>query len=133
MTVPLQITFRHLDRSEHIEALAKGHFGRLVNVYDRIVSCHVIIDAPHRHHRKGNHYHVDIHLTVPQRQLVVDCHPTQHDAALDLAAAVREAFDNMRRQLAEYVQSLNANAGSLPNAPLQAHEDLESAKDFRPA
>lgn len=115
MSIPLEMTFRHLDRSEHIEALAQAHVKRLADVYDRIVSCQVIIDAPHQHHRKGNHYHVDIHLTVPRRQLIVDSHPTEHDAAQNLAAAVHEAFDNMRRQLHEYVESLNANSSDRSN------------------
>lgn len=122
MAIPLELTFRHLDRSQHIEALVKAHVERLANLHDRIVGCHVIIDAPHQHHRKGNHYHVDIHLTVPGRQLVVDCHPAEHEAAQNLGAAVHEAFDNISRQLREYVQTLNATSCGESDRLLQESE-----------
>lgn len=109
MQVPLQISFRNMDRSEDIEAQVREKVAKLEEFYDRITSCHVVIEAPHQHHRQGNQYRVRIQLAVPHKELVVDRQPTQHQAAEDLRVALREAFANMRRQLEDDVRQMRGH------------------------
>jgi hypothetical protein len=43
MQVPLEITFRGMDRSEAVEAEIRKHVDSLEHFCDRIISCHVTI------------------------------------------------------------------------------------------
>ena len=106
MQVPLQISFRNLERTEDLEALVREKVAKLEEFYDRITSCNVVIEAPHQHHRQGNQYRVHIQLGVPHRELVVDRQPPQRQGAEDLRVALREAFDKMRRQLEDDVRQM---------------------------
>ena len=102
MQVPLRISFHNMERTEDIEAQIREKIAKLEKFCDRITSCHVMIDEPHQHHRQGNQCQVRIQIAVPQRELVVDRQLPQHQSAEDLRVALREAFDEMRRQLADY-------------------------------
>ncbi len=70
MQLPPQITFRNMKRSLAIEANVREHLGNLEKFIDRIMSCSVAVEALHKHHRQGNHYHVRIDLRVPGGELV---------------------------------------------------------------
>ncbi|MCC7423994.1 MAG: HPF/RaiA family ribosome-associated protein [Planctomycetaceae bacterium] len=109
MQVPLQVSFRNVDRSDAIEAAVREKAAKLEEFFDRITSCHVIIEAPHQHHQRGNLYRVSIHLAVPRKELVVDRQPPEHHAAEDVRVALREAFDSMRRQLEDYVREVRGD------------------------
>lgn len=104
MRLPLQITFRNVQSSPAVEATIREQAEKLEKFYDRIISCRVVVDAPHRHHHKGKLYHVQIELSVPQNQLVVNRHPQDEPSHEDLYVAVRDAFDTAKRQLQEYVK-----------------------------
>jgi ribosomal subunit interface protein len=102
MQLPLQITFRNLDRSEAIETSIREHAEKLEKYCDRITGCRVIVDAPHKHHQQGNHYHVRIDVTAPDAEFVASREPDEHHAHTDAYVAIRDAFDAMRRQLEDY-------------------------------
>jgi ribosomal subunit interface protein len=104
MQLPLQVTFRNLPPSEAIEAAVRERAARLNVFFDRIMACRVVIEAPHRHHRRGNLFHVRIDLTVPGEELVVSREPAAHQAYQDVYVAIRDAFDEARRQLEDYVR-----------------------------
>jgi len=80
MQLPLQITFRNLDRSEAIEASISEHAAKLEKYCDQIMGCRVVIEAPHKHHQHGNHYHVRIDVTAPDAELVANREPDEHHA-----------------------------------------------------
>lgn len=50
MAYPLQITFRNMAPSAAIEASIREKAAKLEVFYERIMSCRVIVEAPHRHH-----------------------------------------------------------------------------------
>jgi len=105
MQIPLQITFRHMKRSPALEAEVREHADRLDKFHDRIMSCRVVIEERHQHHRQGNHFHVSLDLTVPGSELVASREPDAHHAYTDVHVAVRDAFDSMRRQLEDYART----------------------------
>ena len=57
MQIPLQITLRNLEQSPALEANVREHAERLEKFYDGIIGCSVVVEARHKHHRHGNHYH----------------------------------------------------------------------------
>lgn len=102
MQLPLQIMFKNLDRSEAIETKIRGRAAKLDRYCDRIMSCRVAIEAQHKHHRHGNHYHVRIDITVPDGELIASREPDEHHAYTDVYVAIRDAFDSITRQLEQY-------------------------------
>jgi ribosomal subunit interface protein len=104
MQIPLQVTFRNLDRSPALETNVREHAEKLDKFYDRIMSCRVVIEEQHRHHLHGNHYHVSVDVTVPGGELVASREPDEHHAYTDVYVAIRDAFDTMRRQLEDYAR-----------------------------
>ncbi len=104
MKNPVQISFRGLPASPAVEAVVREKAQKLERFCDDIMSCRIMIDSPHRHHRKGKHYHVRIDLTVPGREIVVNRDPPEDPTHEDLYVAIRDAFDSARRRLQDYVR-----------------------------
>src|SRR6476620_11336740 len=53
MQIPLQISFPNMDPSPAIEAVVREKAAKLDRFFERIVSCDVTIEAPHRHRHAG--------------------------------------------------------------------------------
>ena len=106
MDIPLQISFRNMDRTDTVEAQVRDRASKLESFFEHITSCRVVVEAPERHHRKGKLYHVRIQIGVPGQELVVSRHPSQNHAHEDVYVAVRDAFDAARRQLEDYARKL---------------------------
>ena len=71
MSIPSSVHFHNMDRSPALETDIKNHVESLSQFFDRIIDCHMTIDAPHRHHHKGLRYKVVINISVPGDTLVV--------------------------------------------------------------
>jgi len=105
MQIPLQITFRDMEPSTAVEAGIREKAGKLERFYDHIISCQVVVEAPHSHHHKGNLYQVRIDMTVPDGKLLVNHeHHHQDHSHEDVYVAIRDAFDAMKRQLEDYAR-----------------------------
>src|SRR5687768_16897328 len=118
MENPLQITFRNMPASPAIEDTIREKAAKLDSYYDRVLGCHVVVEAPHRRHHKGKAYLVRIDLKVPRGELVINrarnrldaaklCdaesadtdlaeshQPSKHAAHEDIYVAIRDAFDS---------------------------------------
>ena len=104
MDIPLQISFRNMDRSEAVEAKVREKAAKLENYYSHISSCRVVIEAPERRRRKGKLYHVRVEIGVPGTELVANRHPKDKHEHEDVYVAVRDAFDAARRQLEDFAR-----------------------------
>jgi cold shock CspA family protein len=128
MEIPLKVTFRNMPPSPAIEANIREKAAKLDTFYDRVMSCRVIVEAPHRHHYKGKAYLVRIDLTVPGGELVINRAPKRLDAATlrlpelsgkevieshepskhaareDVYVAIRDAFNAAGRKLQDYAR-----------------------------
>lgn len=102
MKTPLQISFHDLPPSASLEAQTRRYVDGLTKVFDRIISCHVAIEAPHRHHHHGRLYRVRVELGVPGRTIVVGRSPDEHAAHADAHVALRDTFRAARRRLIEH-------------------------------
>jgi ribosomal subunit interface protein len=99
MAVSLQITVRNVSLSEAAEENIRERASKLDSFYDRITSCRVTVDAPHRRQHKGILYDVRIDMTVPGSELVIKREPHE-----DVYVAIRNAFDAARRQLEDFAR-----------------------------
>jgi len=104
MQVPLQITFRHMDSSDAVEARIRERVEDLERFFDRITSCRVVVECRHPRHQQGNLFRVGVDLNVPGREIVVGRDPGAHHAHEDIYVAIRDTFDATRRLLEDYVR-----------------------------
>ena len=104
MQIPLQITFRNLEQSDFIEGNIREKAEKLERFADKITSCRVVVEAPHKHHHKGGIYLIKIDITLPGKEIVVKHHSDEHHAHEDVYVAIRDAFDIARRQLEDYTR-----------------------------
>lgn len=113
----LQITFRNVDASPALEAKIRERALELERFHDRIVSCRVAIERPHRR-RQGDLYHVRIDLEIPGKEIVVKRDPPEHQAHEDVYVAVRDCFDAVRRQIEDHVRR---RRGEIKTHEVSAH------------
>ncbi|HLN97533.1 MAG TPA: HPF/RaiA family ribosome-associated protein [Pyrinomonadaceae bacterium] len=124
MIIPLQISFRNMKPSEAVENRVREEVSKLETFYQGIMRCRVEVGLPHKHHRKGDLFHVRIDLTAPGVELVVKKEPSlqaslrRGDAAKhakshepnaahkDVFVVIRDAFKEARRQLQDYARRL---------------------------
>jgi cold shock CspA family protein len=108
--------------SEAVEARVREEVSKLETFYQGIMRCRVVVEHPHKHHRKGDLYHVRIDLKVPGAELVVKREPSLHPnlrqvdsekesksseahaAHKDVFVVIRDAFKEARRQLQDFAQ-----------------------------
>jgi ribosome-associated translation inhibitor RaiA len=132
MKIPLKITFRDIAPSKAIEGNIRERADKLDSLHDGIMSCRVIVEAPHRHHHKGKAYVVRIDMAVGGGELVInrapkrlaaakadrpedletnlaESHkPSKHAAHEDLYVAIRDAFNAAGRKLQDYTRRRRA-------------------------
>lgn len=99
MKVPVQITFRNMERDRAIEEVVRRKSIGLEKYFPRMMGCRVVIEAPHRRHRSGDLFHVRVDATVPGKELVVRRDPREHGSHANVRVAIRDAFDATRREL----------------------------------
>ncbi len=116
MQSPVQVTFRDMPPSTTISEHVEKRATKLENFFDRIVKCHVVVEAPHRHGNQGRRYHVRIDLHVPGKELVVS--RTPDDSKDDLYAVVDDAFGDAERVLEEYARQLRFDKKTHVKPPL---------------
>jgi len=109
MTVPVQISFRNMDASDAVEADVKAKAEKLERYFDRIVGCDVVIEAPHRHHRKGKLYDVRMTISVPGDDIVVNHSKPHSHAHEDVYVAIRDAFNAAYRQLEDHARKMRGD------------------------
>lgn len=99
MKLPVQVWFHGMEPSGALETNARDHAAKLESFVPDIMACRVSIDLEQKHKQQGRPYGVRIDLTLPGHELVVN--RVQNE---DVYVALRDAFDNMRRQLEEVVR-----------------------------
>ena len=104
MQLPVNITYRGLEKSEKIDALILEYAARLEKYCDHINRCDVAIEQPNRAHRKSNPYRVRINGTVaPRQELVAEERQMDNGSHEPLNKAIHDAFKTMERELRRVV------------------------------
>ena len=110
MTIPVKITFRHMESSAAVETRVNELAAHLGTFSDRIQSCRVVVDSPHRHHHQGKVFNVKVQLELPGEDVVVDMERPDRDGHDDIYVVLRDAFDAARRQLQQRMSSLRGES-----------------------
>lgn len=114
MQVPIQISFRHMDHSDALEADIRDKAKKLEQFHHQVISCRVVVEPSHKHKHKGNLYQVHVDVRVPGKEIVVSREPDKNHAHEDPYVSIRDAFDAVRRQLDDYSR--------IQNKKVKAHE-----------
>jgi len=93
------ITFRHIDHSGALEDRARKLGSRLARFSERITQCHMTLEGPGNRRDRGAPYLVKIDLTVPGAQIHADSLHADGAGHKDIYLALRDAFNNAKRQL----------------------------------
>ena len=122
MGVPVEVAFRNLSPIDWAEAEIRRRAYKLAAACRDLQSCRVLVEIPHRHHVRGNRFHIRIDLTVPGEDIAVSRAPDAHallkhheeparEKRMEIEAdrkdghlVIRKAFDAARRQLQEYAR-----------------------------
>ncbi|MBK5207011.1 MAG: HPF/RaiA family ribosome-associated protein [Polaromonas sp.] len=99
MQLPVHIQFHGMEPSDALETSAREHAHKLEAFAPDIMACRVAIDLEQKHKHQGRPYGVRLDLTLPGHELAVN--RVQHE---DVYVALRDAFDNMKRQLEDVVR-----------------------------
>lgn len=120
MKLPVEIRFRHMKPSAWIDADLRKRAEKLTTYCRHILSCHAVVEIPHRHHETGNRFHVSLDLVVPGEEIAVTRVANLHAATKQMSArafvkafevegmrkdirvVIRETFDVARRRLRDY-------------------------------
>jgi cold shock CspA family protein len=140
--------------SPAIENNIREKAAKLDSYFDRILGCHVVVEAPHRHHHKGKAYLVRIDLTVPGGELVInrvpkrlnaaalrdpelagkdlaESHePSKHGAHEDLYVAIRDAFNSAGRKLQDFARKRRGKVKVHEAAPLARVSKMFPKDDY---
>ena len=106
-----------MDSSDALNEHIRHEVDKLEEFFDRIVSCRVAIEQPHRRHRQGKHFRVRVDLVVPNGEIVVGRDPAEHAEHVDSRLAVSEAFRAAGRRLQDYVRRIRQDVKQHEESP----------------
>ncbi|MCW8450562.1 HPF/RaiA family ribosome-associated protein [Legionella quinlivanii] len=130
MKLPINVVFRNMDRSLTAEEKAIHLAEKLNRFYQNITRCDVVIESEHRHHHKGNLYHVRIDLTLPGSELVVSKSQGDEHAHEDVYVAIRDAFNAMKRQLQSHIKKVRGHVKHHQTAPQGKIAEIYPPADY---
>ena len=107
MKLPLQITFHGMEPSEALEAAVAKKAHKLEEFCSDIMSCRVVIEQLQKHQHQGRPFAVRINLSLPRHELCVN--RVQDE---DAYVALRDAFDDMKRQLEDAARAQARRSGA---------------------
>ena len=119
METSVQITLRGMAHSDTLNEHIRGEASKLEKFCDRMISCHVVVDKPHKHHR-ANQFTVRLDISIPRNELVInreheDVHAALHDAFQAAARQLKELKQDHKRQSRETVASRGISATPTEN------------------
>jgi hypothetical protein len=122
MSTPISITFSRTRSTPWLASEIEDRVNRLCAICDDVQSCRVVVDIPHRRHRRGNRFSIRIELAVPGEDLAVTRDANVHASVKDsdeaawrkqfdveamhrdIRLVLTDAFTAARRQLRDYSQ-----------------------------
>jgi ribosomal subunit interface protein len=122
MQIPVQITVRNMPHSEALDEHIGIKAAKLEQYFSPIISCRVVVEAPHKHHHQGRQFVLRLDIKVPGHEIVVN-----HEHDEDVYVALRDAFDAAKRRLEDYARirrgetrMRQAGAGRRRSGPAEA-------------
>jgi len=105
MQLPVEISYRGVEKSEDIDALIREKASRLDRFCDHIMRCDVAVEKPNHAQQSGNPFRVRVDVTIPPgHELVADEKQIEHEMHEPLTKIINDAFKNMERQVKDLVE-----------------------------
>ena len=117
MDMPLEIAWHNVEKSEPLEARIRERVEKMHRYFDRINSCHIVVERPHRSQHNGKEFHLRIEVRVPEHEIVISKDPGDNRDHFDAQIAVRDAFDAMDRRLETHSQKMRGDVKVLSGPP----------------
>ncbi|MDG6774001.1 HPF/RaiA family ribosome-associated protein [Thiomicrorhabdus sp. ZW0627] len=130
MQVPLQITFKDIKHSDAVEDRIKEKVKKLEQFAREIISCSVVIEAPHRKHQQGNLFSIKINLSVPGHDLVATKNSDNDHTHENMYIALRDAFGAIQRQLQDLTRKQRGKVKLHETAPHGTVKALYPEMDY---
>ena len=115
MQTPLQLTFRSMAHSDALAAHVQRRAAKLERLFDRIISCRVVVELESHRHRHGDGCRVTINVGLPGHELLAS-HAPSSDGTLDMHATTERAFDDAERQLEDWARRRREDRHGGPSA-----------------
>ena len=107
MQTLLKVDFHGAEPNEILQNKIAEHVGALEHLFGRLTACHVSVEAPGHHQRKGGLFHVRIRLSLPDgREVNVGTTPRADHRHADVLFAINDAFRRARRQLQDRAREM---------------------------
>lgn len=104
MQVPLEITYRGVEKTAALDSLIRNKVDKLEEACDHIMSCRIAVEKIHESPDHGSPYRVRVDVTVPPgHEITADKNPSEPVQYVPLDAVIRDTFDAVRRQLVALV------------------------------
>jgi len=116
--LPVQVTIRDLPNSQALENHIRDRAKKLTQFYQRINSCHIVVEISQKHKHQGKLFNVRIDVTVPGKELVVNRKLNE-----DIYIAIRDAFHAIERQIESYAHRQRGY--------VKKHESVDHGKIIR--
>jgi len=115
MEIPLEISFREVEKTEELEELIRNSAADLEKVCGKLISCRIAVEKPQKHQSSGNPYRVRIDARVPPGQeLVVRKEPADSPMHESLHAVIVDAFETAERRLRKLSEKMSEKPASHP-------------------
>jgi ribosomal subunit interface protein len=101
---PLQLTFRSMAHSDALAERIQQRADKLERLYDRIVSCHVVVERAGHAHHDGERFRISINLGLPGHEIIAKNASSEDPGPEAAHKAADGAFDEAERQLEDWVK-----------------------------
>lgn len=116
MQAPLELAFHELEPSEFVEAHIRDRVEALDQFHDRITSCRVTVEAPHKSGDRVTQFRVRALVHVPGSDIVGESKPSRDDdGRMDVYFAIDDAFEAVERQLKRLSEKVQARPPREPS------------------
>lgn len=107
MTAQIEIAYQGFSPTQANQTFVREHVGKLEKLFDRAVSCSVVIASPSARHRNDGFYRVSIRLKLPSgKEIDVSRVDNSDERLADFHFAVGDAFRRAKRQLRSKAQQI---------------------------
>jgi cold shock CspA family protein/ribosome-associated translation inhibitor RaiA len=121
MQTLLKVDFHGTELNEALQSKIVEHVDALEHLYGRLTACHVSVEAPGHHQRKGGLFHVRIRASMPDgRDVNVSTTSRADHRHADVFFAINDAFRRARRQLQDRVREMRGQVKAHETAPMGA-------------
>lgn len=116
MQIPLELSFRNVERTAELERIIQNKAARLDRVCPTLTSCRIAVEKPQESQRSGNPFRVRIDMRVPPgHELVVKNKPRENPIHEGVHAVLNDTFNAAERRLRKLVDQMQGKVKSHPD------------------